>query len=83
MSVTSPIIKLFGIILGNRLEDLYERTGKQCGFPSRRSSVDHIFALREVLQKHRDKGETMNFMFVDHGKVYDSVPRIWFGKYLK
>jgi hypothetical protein len=37
--------------------------------------VDHIFTLRQILEKHNAKSKQIGLVFVDLEKASDSVPR--------
>lgn len=69
--VTNSVIKIFWKILRNRLEDENKRIKEQSGFSGDRSSINHIFVLRHIQKKQRDKGRTTEF--VDLQKGYDNV----------
>jgi hypothetical protein len=47
----------------------------QCGFRSNRTTTDHIFCIRQILEKNWEYNETMHQLFVDFKKAYDSVSR--------
>ena len=47
----------------------------QCGFRSGRSTVDMIFAARQVLEKTREQHRDVFIAFVDLSKAFDSVDR--------
>ena len=47
----------------------------QCGFRHNRSSIDHIFCIRQMLQKKWEYNEAVCQLFTDFKKAYDSVGR--------
>jgi hypothetical protein len=47
----------------------------QCGFRRNRSTTDHIFCTRQILEKKLEYNETVHQLFVDFKKAYDSVRR--------
>ena len=47
----------------------------QCGFRRNRSTIDHIFCIRQVLEKKREYSEEVNQLFIDFKKPHDSVSR--------
>jgi hypothetical protein len=47
----------------------------QCGFRSNRSVTDHIFYIRQILEKKWEYDEAVHQLFVDFKKTYDSVRR--------
>jgi len=49
--------------------------GHQCGFRRNRSTIDHIFCLRQILEKKWEYSEEVHQLFLDFKKTYDSVGR--------
>ena len=47
----------------------------QCGFRCNRSPIDHIFCIRQILEKKWEYNEKVNQLFIDFKKAYDSVRR--------
>jgi len=47
----------------------------QCGFRHNRSTIDHIFPTRQILEKKWEYNEEVHQYFKDFKKVYDSVRR--------
>jgi hypothetical protein len=47
----------------------------QCGFRHNRSTTDHIFCIRQILEKHWEYNETVHKLFIDFKKAYDSLRR--------
>ena len=47
----------------------------QCGFRRNRSTTDHIFCIRQVLEKTWQYDEEVHQLFIDFKKAYDSVRR--------
>jgi len=47
----------------------------QCGFRSKRSTIDHIFCIRQILEKKWEYNEEVHQLFIDFKKAYDSVRR--------
>jgi len=45
----------------------------QCGFRSNRSTTDHIFCIRQILEKKWEYNEEVHQLFIDFKKAYDSV----------
>ena len=53
-----------------------EITGnRQCGCRSNRSNSDHIFCIRQILEKIWEYNEAVHQLFIDLKKVYGSVGR--------
>ena len=47
----------------------------QCGFRRNRSTTDHIFCIRQILEKIWEHNEAVHQLFIDLKKAYDSVRR--------
>ena len=45
----------------------------QSGFRSNRSTIDHIFCIRQILEKKWECNEEVHQLFIDFKKAYDSV----------
>jgi len=47
----------------------------QSGFRSNRPTTDHIFCIRQILEKKWKYNEAVHQIFIDFKKAYDSVRR--------
>ena len=47
----------------------------QCGFRSNKLTIDHIFCIRQILEKKWEYNEEVHQLFIDFKKAYDSVRR--------
>ena len=47
----------------------------QCGLRRNRSTTDHIFCIRQILEKKWEYNEAVHQLFIDFKKAYDSVRR--------
>jgi len=47
----------------------------QCGFRRNRSTIDHIFCIRQILDKKWEYNEEVHQLFIDIKKAYDLVRR--------
>ena len=47
---------------------------EQFGFMPGRSTMDAIFALRQLLEKHRERRRGRHVIFFDLEKAYDRIP---------
>jgi hypothetical protein len=47
----------------------------QYGFRRNSSTIDHIFCIRQVLEKKWEYNEVVHQLFIDFKKAYDSVRR--------
>jgi len=47
----------------------------QCGFRRNRSTTDHKFCIRQILEKKWEHNKAVHHFFIDFTKAYDSVRR--------
>ena len=72
-------MKLWERIIGARIESETEVADNQFGFIKGRQTSDAIFALKQVMEKYREKEKGLYVAFIDIEKAYDRVPRpeVW------
>jgi hypothetical protein len=75
ISLSSTTYKILSSIL---LSMLTPHAGEiigyhQCGFRRRRLTTDHIFCIRQILEKKWELNETVHQLFMDLKETYDSV----------
>ena len=77
ISLLPTTYKMLSNILLSRLIPYAEGiTGDhQCGFRSNRSTIYHIFCIRQILEKEWEHNEAVHQLFIDIKKAYDSVRR--------
>ena len=77
LSLLSTLNKsLLNILLSRMTPCAYEIIGEyQRGFRRNRSTVDHIFSIRQVLEKKWEYNKDVWQLFVDFEKAYDSIKR--------
>jgi hypothetical protein len=49
--------------------------GRQCGFRSNRSTTNHIFRIRQILEKKWEYNEAVHQLLIEFKKAYDSFRR--------
>lgn len=73
--------KVFSRILYNRLKSYTEEIigDYQCGFRHNRSTIDHIFTLKQLMEKYWEFNKDQFHLFVDFKQAYDSIhrPSLW------
>jgi len=77
MSLSPTAYKILSNILLSRLTPYAEEVigDLQCGFRRSRSTADHIFCIRQILEKKWEYNESVHHLFIDFKKAYDSVRR--------
>ena len=58
---------------------------EQFGFMPGRGTTDAIFAVRQLMEKHREKQKGLHMVFIDLEKAYAIVPRqeVWIRECLR
>src|SRR5215469_2014907 len=77
ISLLSTTYKILSNILLSRPIPYAEEVigDHQCGFRRNRSTADHIFCIRQILEKKWECNEAVHQLFIDFKKAYDSVRR--------
>jgi hypothetical protein len=71
-----PIIrKLFSTMIRLRLQEKMELHESQAAFRAKRSCIDHIFTLSQIVNQSGFVGKSLYVFFLDIKKAYDSVWR--------
>ena len=67
---------LSNILLSRLIRNSKEITGDhKCGFRRKMSTIDHIFRIRQILEKKMECNDEVNRLFIDFKKAYDLVSR--------
>jgi len=77
ISLLPTIYKILSNILLSRSIPYPEEVigDHQCGFRRNSSTTDHIFCIRQILEKKWEYNEAVHQLFIDFKKAYDSVRR--------
>ena len=77
ISLLPTMYKIVSNILLSRLTPYTEEIigDHQCGFRPNRSTADHIFCIRQILEKKLKYNEAVYELFIDFKKTYNSVRR--------
>uniref|UniRef100_A0A3B4DPZ4 ribonuclease H n=1 Tax=Pygocentrus nattereri TaxID=42514 RepID=A0A3B4DPZ4_PYGNA len=80
IKLMSHTMKVWERVVEARLRREVQISEQQFGFMPRTSTTDAIFALRVLVEKHREGQKELHCVFVDLEKVYDRVPReeLWY-----
>ena len=77
ITISSCIGKLFNAVLNNRLYDFLEKreilNREQIGFKRKHRTSDHLFVLRNLIDKYRRSRKPLYLLFVDFRKAFDKV----------
>jgi len=77
ISLLSIVGKLFARIALTRLQKFADQVypESQCGFRSKRSTIDMVFSLRQLQEKCREQHKPLHIAFIDLTKAFDLVSR--------
>ena len=77
ISLLAIVGKVFARVVLSRLQVLGERVypESQCGFRSRRSTIDMVFSLRQLQEKCQEQNQPLFLAFIDLTKAFDLVSR--------
>jgi len=77
ISLFPTTYKILSNILLSRLIPYAEEVigDHECGFRRNRSNTDHIFCIRQILEKKWEYNEAVHRLFIDFKIAYDSVRR--------
>ena len=75
ISIGETIGKLYSKILGNRLKQWMDVDKCQAGGKEERGCIEHILALRLIIDYAIKEKVKLFVLFVDFSKAYDKVPR--------
>ncbi|XP_042874207.1 uncharacterized protein LOC122254548 [Penaeus japonicus] len=75
IKITSHTLKIWERVIEKRLRRRLQVSDQQFRFMSGRSITDAIFALRQLIEKHREGQKELHSVFIDLEKAYDRIPR--------
>ena len=79
IALTSSVYNIYCAVLNNRLNVWVENNdkleGEQCGFRKRRSTVDQLLALTNLVVTRTKLNQSTFTAFVDFKKAYDFINR--------
>ena len=79
IKLMSHTMKIWERIIDRRLREETTIGDEQFGFMPGRGTTDAIFAMRQLMEKHREKQKGLHMVFIDLEKLCDRVPRqeVW------
>lgn len=83
ITLLNTIMKIYEQIINNRIRPILESqiSKSQSGFMSGRSTQDHIFTIKQIIEKRDQQNKKLYLAFIDLEKAFDTVPRekVWKG----
>lgn len=75
INLTSNISNIFGKLLKNRIYRVLDENQlrEQAWFRRGYSSLDHKFAINQILEKTREYNIPLALNFIDYNKAFDSI----------
>jgi hypothetical protein len=75
IKLMSHTIKLWERIIEHRLRGVTNVTKNQFGFMPRRSTMEAIFLISQLMERCREQKKYLHMIFIDLEKTYDKVTR--------
>jgi hypothetical protein len=75
LSLSPDMRKIFMKIIKNRIYDQLDRQQpeEQAGFRRGYSTIDHIYALNQIIEKSKEYNIEIHVVFIDFRKAFDSI----------
>jgi hypothetical protein len=74
IKLMSHTMKLWERVIEHRLRGMTHIIMNQFGFMSRRSTMETIFLIRQVMERYKEQKD-LHIIFIDLEKTYDNIPR--------
>jgi Reverse transcriptase (RNA-dependent DNA polymerase) len=75
IKLMSHTMKLWERVIEYRLRKLTTVSKNQFDFMPGRSTMEEIFLIRQVMERHREQKKDLHMIFIDLEKAYDKIPR--------
>ena len=73
VTISSVIGKLFNSILNKRLCDYLDANDIQAGFRKKHRSSDHMFILKNIMNKYKKEHKSLYIAFIDFKQAFDTI----------
>lgn len=81
ISLMSNVYKVFAKIILNRITKMLDeqQPTEQAGFRKGFSTIDHIYTVKQVIEKYKEYNKVLYIAFIDYAKAFDSIEHehIW------
>jgi hypothetical protein len=71
----SHTMKLWERVIEHRLRGMTHITMNQFRFTRGRSTMEAIFLIRQVMERHKEQKKNLHMVFIVLEKAYDKIPR--------
>ena len=77
--------KVLTVLIKEKIEPYIERKTSEslCGFRKGRATSDHLFTIRQIMEKCREVNKDIWQLFIDFKQAYDSIRGWCYGKSCK
>jgi len=77
ISLLNTMYKVLSGLILNRIKPYIKDIigDYQCGFMSGKSTIDHIFTVKQLVEKHYEFDNDLHLLFIDYKQAYDSINR--------
>ena len=75
IKLMSHTMKLWERVIEHRLRGTTRVSTNQFRFMPRRSTIEAIFLIRQVMERFKEQKKDLHMVFIDLEKAYDKIPR--------